>query len=161
VLFFDVEDIDWIEAQAKIVRLHTTGAVYPLRESIGRLEEKLDPARFLRIHRSAIVNVERIAEIDASEDGGQTVVLRNGERLPLSRSNRLKLYEVAAEGPAAKAPCHPEERSDEGSALSLARKTEILRCAQDDKEGEELRMAAKASLLAPNRFKNPVGDPIA
>jgi two-component system LytT family response regulator len=97
VRFFDVDDIDWIEAQAKFVRLHTTGSVYPLRESISHLEEKLDPSRFLRIHRSAIVNVQQIAEIEASEEGGQTVVLKNGARLPLSRSNRLKLYEVAAD----------------------------------------------------------------
>lgn len=101
IRFFDVDDIDWIEAQAKIVRLHTTGSVYPLRESIGRLEEKLDPIHFLRIHRSAIVNIERIADIEASEKGGQTVVLKNGTRLPLSRSNRLRLYEVAAKDPTA------------------------------------------------------------
>ena len=99
VLFFDVDDFDWIEAQAKIVRLHTKGSVYTLRESIGHLEEKLDPTRFLRIHRSAIVNVQRSAEIEDSEEGGQTVVLKNGTRLPLSRSNRLRLYEVAAEDP--------------------------------------------------------------
>ena len=84
VRFFDVDDIDWIEAQARFVRLHATGSVYPLRESIGGLEEKLDPSRFVRIHPFAIVNVQRIAEIEATEEGGQTVVLKNGARLPLS-----------------------------------------------------------------------------
>jgi two-component system LytT family response regulator len=99
VRFFDTDDIDWIEAQAKCVRLHTNGSVFPLRESIGHLEEKLDPSQFLRIHRSAIVNVERVSEIETSEEGSQTVVLKNGARLPLSRGNRLKLYEIAVEDP--------------------------------------------------------------
>jgi two-component system, LytTR family, response regulator len=99
VRFFDTDDIDWIEAHAKFVRLHTDGSVFPLRESIGHLEEKLDPSRFLRIHRSAIVNVERVAEIETSDEGSQTVVLKNGARLPLSRGHRLKLYELAVEDP--------------------------------------------------------------
>jgi two-component system, LytTR family, response regulator len=99
VRFFDLDEIDWIEAQAKVVRLHVNGSAFPLRESIGHLEEKLDPSRFLRIHRSAIVNVDRILEIETSEEGSQTVVLKSGARLPLSRSHRLKLYEVAVEDP--------------------------------------------------------------
>lgn len=100
IRFFDVEEIDWVEADAKFVRLHTGGAVYPLRESIGRLAQRLNPSRFLRVHRSAIVNIERIAEIEAAGEGSQAVVLRDGTRLPLSRGNRLKLYEVvAAEDP--------------------------------------------------------------
>lgn len=99
VRFFDTDDIDWIEAQAKCVRLHTNGSVFPLRESIGNLEEKLDPSQFLRIHRSAIVNVERVSEIETSEEGSQTVVLKSGARLPLSRGNRLKLYEIAVDDP--------------------------------------------------------------
>jgi len=97
IRFFDVDEIDWIEADAKLVRVHAGGRVYPLRESIGRLEEKLDPSRFFRIHRSAIVNVERVAEIETGGDGNQSVVLKDGSRLPLSRANRLKLYEVVSE----------------------------------------------------------------
>jgi two-component system LytT family response regulator len=100
VKFVDVEDVDWIEADAKIVRLHAGGAVYPLRESIGRLEERLDPSRFLRIHRSVIVQVARVTEIETSSDGKQRVLLRDGARLPLSRGNRLKVYDIAAEEPA-------------------------------------------------------------
>jgi two-component system LytT family response regulator len=96
IRFFGVEEIDWVEAHAKFVRLHAGGVVYPLRESIGHLEEKLDPSRFLRVHRSAIVNIERVAEVEASGEGTQTVVLKDGTRLPLSRGNRLRLYEVAA-----------------------------------------------------------------
>jgi two-component system, LytTR family, response regulator len=99
VRFFDVDEIDWIEADAKFVRLHTGGRVYPLREAIGRLEEKLDPSRFFRVHRSAIVNVERVSEIENRSDGSQAVVLKDGSRIPLSRANRLKLYEVVSEEP--------------------------------------------------------------
>jgi two-component system LytT family response regulator len=97
VKFFDLDEIDWIEADAKFVLLHSGGGVTPLKESIGRLEEKLDPSRFLRVHRSVIVNLDRVSEIDGPEAGAQCVVLKNGERLPLSRANRPKLYEVAAD----------------------------------------------------------------
>lgn len=95
VKFLDIDEIDWIEADAKLVRLHAGGSVYPLRESIGKLEEKLDPSRFLRVHRSAIVNASRVAEIETSSTGAHWVVLKDGVRLPLSRANRLKVFDVA------------------------------------------------------------------
>jgi two-component system LytT family response regulator len=101
VKFFDLDEIDWIEADAKFVLLHSGGAVTPLKESIGRLEERLDPTRFLRVHRSAIVNLDRVAEVDGPETGSQWILLKNGERLPLSRANRPKLYEVASESSSA------------------------------------------------------------
>jgi two-component system LytT family response regulator len=95
IRFLDVDEIDWIEAAGKTVRVHAGGEVYELRESIGRLEDKLDPWRFLRIHRSAIVHVDRIAAIEGTAESGQTVALKDGTLLPLSRANRLKVFDLA------------------------------------------------------------------
>src|SRR6266481_6889567 len=62
VVFLDVEEIDWVEAAANYVKLHVGRESHLLRESIGRISERLDPDRFVRVHRSTIVNVRRIKE---------------------------------------------------------------------------------------------------
>ena len=100
VRFVDVERIDWIEADGKTVRVHTGDEVFTLRESIGSLEARLDPARFARIHRSVIVHLDRIESIESAEDGARHVTLRGGEHLPLSRANRLKVLDLLVEEPA-------------------------------------------------------------
>jgi two-component system, LytTR family, response regulator len=83
-----VDEIDWLEAEGKYVRLHVREHAYLLRDSMTRLESALDPARFLRIHRSIIVNVERIREIEAFVQREYIVFLRNGTRLRTGRAYR-------------------------------------------------------------------------
>lgn len=78
-------DIDWIEADGNYVRIHTGNRQHELRETLSELEKKLDPAVFLRIHRSTIVNVRRIQEIQAWFHGYHRVLLADGTELRMSR----------------------------------------------------------------------------
>lgn len=91
IFFLKAGEVDWIEAYGNYVRLHVGKSAYILREPIGGIEASLDPARFLRIHRSSIVNVERIREMQPMFHGQYTVVLHDGTRLTLSRRYRGKL----------------------------------------------------------------------
>ena len=90
-----VREIDWIEADAKFVKLHTRGRTHVVRGMLGRFEARLDPTRFVRIHRSAIVNLDRVARFEWSGAGAHSVVLRDGTRLPIARGNRTKVYGLA------------------------------------------------------------------
>jgi two-component system, LytTR family, response regulator len=91
VVFLRTEDIDWIEASGNYVRLHVGGEAHLLRESMKNMERRLDPSTFVRIHRSAIVNVDRIRELEPWFHGEYIVILRDGTRLTSSRvfSDRL------------------------------------------------------------------------
>jgi two-component system LytT family response regulator len=91
VVFLRTEDIDWVEASGNYVRLHVGGEAHLLRESMKNMERRLDPATFVRIHRSAIVNVDRIRELEPWFHGEYIVILRDGTRLTSSRvfSDRL------------------------------------------------------------------------
>jgi two-component system LytT family response regulator len=91
VVFLKIEEIDWIGAADYYVELHAGGKAHLLREPMARLEEKLDPKRFLRIHRSAIINVDRVREVRTSALGERFVLLADGTKLKLSRSRRDKL----------------------------------------------------------------------
>lgn len=91
--FIKVADIDWIEAYDKYVRLHAGKETYLLRETITNLEARLDPKRFHRIHRSAIVNLDRIERFDAMFHHKYQVVFANGTTLVMSRSQRKRLGE--------------------------------------------------------------------
>ena len=89
ILFLRVDDIDWIEAADNYVRLHTTaGETHLVRETLNTMQGRLDPGRFLRIHRSSIVNVARIRELRPWFHGDYVVLLTNGRELTLSRSYR-------------------------------------------------------------------------
>ncbi len=88
VLFVRTGDIDWIEAADNYVCLHIGSETHVLRETMNALEGKLDAARFLRIHRSAIVNVDRIKELQPWFRGDYVVILRSGTKLTMSRSYR-------------------------------------------------------------------------
>jgi two-component system LytT family response regulator len=89
--FLNASEIDWIKAEGNYVRLAVGKSSYLLRETVNNLERQLDPARFLRIHRSTIVNIDRIKEIQQTFHGEYTVVLRDGTELRLSRRYREKL----------------------------------------------------------------------
>ena len=83
-----VAEIDWIEAAANYVRIHARGRVFVLRGTMAALEGRLDPRQFARIHRSTIVNVDRVREIRPEWHGDFDVVLADGKTLRLSRSYR-------------------------------------------------------------------------
>jgi two-component system, LytTR family, response regulator len=91
VLFLPTEDIDWIEAAGVYVQLHAGGRKFLHRASLNDLEASLDPHRFIRIHRSSIVNISRVQELHPHSHGDYVAVLKDGTRLKLSRSYRPKL----------------------------------------------------------------------
>jgi len=90
-IFLNVRDLDWIEAEGNYLRLHGNGASHLIRGNMSEMETKLDPGRFMRIHRSTIVNVQRIREVQPWFHGHHRVVLSNGQELKLSRYQRDKL----------------------------------------------------------------------
>jgi two-component system, LytTR family, response regulator len=93
VFFLRTDEIDWIEAAGNYVRLHLGEESHLFRETMNGMESRLDTRRFVRIHRSRIVNTERIKELQPWFNGEYVVILRNGTRLTLSRGYREKLQE--------------------------------------------------------------------
>jgi two-component system LytT family response regulator len=91
ILFLKIAEIDWIEAADYYVCLHVGARTHLLRRSMNEVEEELEPSAFCRIHRSAIVNLERVRRLEVSEEGGTDVVLSDGTRLRLSRRYRKQL----------------------------------------------------------------------
>lgn len=91
VVFLDLEEIDWVEAAANYVKLHVGKESYLLRESISHISERLDPHRFVRVHRSTIVNVRRIKELQPCNSGEYILVLKDGKELSCSRGYRSGL----------------------------------------------------------------------
>jgi two-component system, LytTR family, response regulator len=87
-IFLRTETIDWIEAAGKFVHLHVGRGVHALRESMAELEQELDPTRFLRISRSAIVNLDRIQEVQPWFQGDYVLILADGTRLTSTRGYR-------------------------------------------------------------------------
>ena len=94
VFFIKAEEIDWLEAEGNYVRLHSAKESYLLRDTISALESQLDPKKFIRVHRSAIVNVDRITELQPWFHGEYRIILREGVQLTLSRTYREKLHEL-------------------------------------------------------------------
>jgi two-component system, LytTR family, response regulator len=86
--FLRAETVDWVEAAGKFVHLHVGRAVHALRESMAELEQELDAARFLRISRSIIVNIDRIQEIQPWFQGDYVLILTDGTRLTSTRGYR-------------------------------------------------------------------------
>ena len=91
VFFLNTDEIDWIEAEGNYVSVHTGKKAYLLRETISSLESQLDPKEFVRIHRSAVVRLDRIRELQPWSHGEYHVILNDGTQLTLSRSYREKL----------------------------------------------------------------------
>jgi two-component system, LytTR family, response regulator len=91
VVFVKVDEIDWIEASDNYVCLHCGKDTHVLRETMSQAESRLDPTRFLRVHRSAIVNLDRIRELQPWFRGDYRVILRDGTELTLTKSHREKL----------------------------------------------------------------------
>jgi two-component system LytT family response regulator len=91
VLFVDVADIDWVGADGDYVRIHANGKSHLVRDTMAAMQQRLDPATFVRIHRSSIVNVSRIKELRPYSSREYAVILRDGTRLRLSRRYRDRL----------------------------------------------------------------------
>jgi two-component system LytT family response regulator len=94
VSFVSVADIDWIDASGNYARLHTTGRAHLLRETLKSLEARLDPERFVRVHRSAIVNFERIVAMEPYFHGEFVLTLKDGTKVTSSRTCSGRLREM-------------------------------------------------------------------
>jgi two-component system, LytTR family, response regulator len=94
ITFLSTDEINWIEADDKYVHLHT-GKISPMvRQTLSAMETQLDPRKFRRVHRSAIVNVERIKELQPLFSGEHSILLQDGTKLTLSRNYKDKLFEL-------------------------------------------------------------------
>jgi two-component system LytT family response regulator len=94
VIIIKAEEIEWIEAQGNYIRIHFGKQSSLMRETLGNLAAQLDPKRFVRIHRSQIVNIDHILELQPWSHRDYRVVLRNGTQLTLSRTYRDQLYQL-------------------------------------------------------------------
>src|SRR2546423_6753131 len=92
-LVIDSDEIDWIEADDYYAAVHARDGRYLIRESLTSLEQRLDGVKFVRAHRSAIVNVNRVCEV-RREAGEIMLVLRNGDRIPVSRRRRTRVTKL-------------------------------------------------------------------
>jgi two-component system LytT family response regulator len=96
VIYAPIAQIDWIEAQGNYSRLHVSGATYLVRATMTHLLDQLSGHRFVRIHRSRIVNLDRIRELRSAAGGEYEVVLHDGQQLGLSRLYRASVQEKLA-----------------------------------------------------------------
>jgi two-component system LytT family response regulator len=96
VLFVKTAEIDWMESEGNYVMLHVGPKRHLLRESLSAMADKLDPQQFVRLHRCAIVNVERIRELSPWSRGEQAIVLQDGTQLTIGRTFRPQLMAVLA-----------------------------------------------------------------
>ena len=94
VFFLRTEEIDWIEAAGNYVKLHVGRETHMIRETMNGIEGKLDPDKFLRIHRSTVVHIDRIKELHPMFSGDYAVILRDGTELALSRNYRERFLEL-------------------------------------------------------------------
>jgi two-component system, LytTR family, response regulator len=99
IYFLDTSEIDWIEAEGNYVSVHSAKKSHLLRETISSLESQLDPKKFVRIHRSSIVRLDFIQELQPWFHGEYRVILNDGTQLTLSRNHRDKLQEALGKLP--------------------------------------------------------------
>jgi len=92
--FVATDDVEWADAQGNYVRLHAGGKSHMLRRSFSDFEASLDPRKFVRIHRSTIVNLEQVARLTPEGHGEYTITLRNGARLTTSRTYAANLQSI-------------------------------------------------------------------
>jgi two-component system, LytTR family, response regulator len=91
LLLFDANEIEWIEAAGNYVKVHASGRPHLVRETLESVQARLGPDRFVRLHRSALVNLDSIQELVYEGAGEISTVLKSGTRLPTSRSYRERL----------------------------------------------------------------------
>jgi len=96
IILVETEDIDWIEAADYYCKLHCGRNIYLLRETLNNLERNLDPEKFIRIHRSTIVNVLRIKELESYYNNEYIAILKDGTKLKISKNQKDKLKKALA-----------------------------------------------------------------
>jgi len=96
ILFLPISDIRWIAAEENYVRICTGTGTHLLRETMTRVEERLDPSVFLRVHRSAIVNLHFVKEVRTNPPSTFSVIMVNGQRISMSRSYHSRIGELMA-----------------------------------------------------------------
>jgi two-component system LytT family response regulator len=96
-VFLQTDEIDWVGAADNYLELHAGPNSYVVRETLSQLQSKLDPQKFVRIHRSTLVNVERIKEMHPLFAGDQVVLLHDGTKLQVSRTHRQRLMSLLDE----------------------------------------------------------------
>ena len=97
VVFLRTDEVDWLETAGNYVRVHCGASSYLMREALVRLEERLDPRQFVRINRSILVNIDRVARLLPTFDGSFLVELRDGRRLTLLAKYRKALHDVTGD----------------------------------------------------------------
>jgi two-component system LytT family response regulator len=95
--FVTVADVDWIEAADYYSKLHSGGQTHLVRETMASLETRLDPERFVRVHRSAIVNIDHCVEIQPEFQGRYVLIMRDGARVPMSRGRKTQVEKALGE----------------------------------------------------------------
>ena len=93
ILFLDPDEIFWIQARDDLARIHLAEVAYDVREPLSRLEQRLPQNRFLRVHRSTIINTAQVREAQPFDQGDQLLILRNGKRITTGRSYRKAVQE--------------------------------------------------------------------
>jgi two-component system, LytTR family, response regulator len=93
IVFLDADEIYWIQARDDIARVHLVDSAYDVREPLSHLEARLPGNRFLRVHRSAIVNTSKVRAAEPFDQGDQLLILRNGKRITTGRSYRKAVKE--------------------------------------------------------------------
>jgi two-component system LytT family response regulator len=92
-----VAQIDYVEAQEDYLAFHSAGKSFLKQQTISSLEQSLDPKQFVRVHRSFVVNLERISKIEAYTKDARVAILADGGKIPVSRSGYLKLKEAMSQ----------------------------------------------------------------
>ena len=96
IQFLRPDEIDWIEADGKYSRLHVGKDVHPVRQPLKQMAERLAPHGFVRVHRSAIVNLDRIRELQPWFHGEYIVLLKDGTKLTSSAAYSVELHRLVA-----------------------------------------------------------------
>jgi two-component system LytT family response regulator len=130
VVFLDPDEVDWIEAAANYVKLYVGKESYATREGIGRISESLDPERFVRVHRSIIINVSKLKELQPCDSGEYIAVLKNGKQLSCSRSYRDQLHHLIEKSVLS----FPASRGDRGEVDSRASQATSLACSTEESQ---------------------------
>ncbi len=94
ITFLNTREIEWVEADDKYVHLHTARGARMVRHTLSAMEAQLDPKHFVRVHRSAVVNVDRIKELQPLFNGEHSILMETGTKLTLSRNYREKLFSL-------------------------------------------------------------------
>lgn len=98
IVFLDFDEIHWVEAAGNYLQLHTGGETYVVRDTMAEFGNRLEPYRFVRIHRSIIVNARYIRELKPWRTGEYVLTLTNGKELTLSRKYRSSVLQITAQG---------------------------------------------------------------